>query len=117
MDRFNRVFQKSTENTTSVLFSEMCRLYASKVLDKDVILAVGDNDNLSKLSIAEEKQLEILPSMDQFNRVFQKSTENTTSVLSSQELRSTFARFGLPEFIVTDNGTCMFHERGIQVVP
>ena len=45
MDRFNRVFQKSTENTTSQLYTEMSRLtrlYASNVLQRSAITSVGD---------------------------------------------------------------------------
>ena len=33
-------------------------------------------------------------------------TASATSTVVMQELRTTFARFGLPETIVTDNGTC-----------
>ncbi len=46
MDRFNRVFQKSNENTTSQLYTEMSRLvklYAANVLKADSITEVGDN--------------------------------------------------------------------------
>ena len=46
MDKFNRVFQKSSENTTCMLFSETCRLlrlYASNLLKSDVIVGAGDN--------------------------------------------------------------------------
>ena len=50
MDRFNRLFQKSTENTTCQLYSEMnrlVRLYASNLLKPESILEAGDD--LSKL--------------------------------------------------------------------
>lgn len=46
MDNFNRVFQKSSENTTYMLFSETCRLlwlYPSNLLKIDVIVAAGDD--------------------------------------------------------------------------
>ena len=46
MDKFNRVFQKSSENTTCMLFSETCRLlrlYVSNLLKSDVIVAASDN--------------------------------------------------------------------------
>ena len=55
VDRFNRLFQKSTENTTSQLYDQMnrlVRLYASNVLTSDTILAA--NDNLRYLDFAEE---------------------------------------------------------------
>ena len=45
IDRFNIVFQKSTENTTCQLFDEisrLVRLYASNLLTKETIVAVGD---------------------------------------------------------------------------
>ena len=37
-------------------------------------------------------------------------TPNATSSAVIAELRTTFARFGLPETIVTDNGTCFVSE-------
>ena len=46
MDKFNRVFQKSTENTTCELYTEMCRLtslYAANLLKTDAITSVGSN--------------------------------------------------------------------------
>ena len=46
MDRFNRLFQKSTENTTCQLYSEMsrlARLYASNLLKTETIIAAGDD--------------------------------------------------------------------------
>ena len=58
MDRFNRLFQKSTENTTCVLYNEMSRLvrlYAGNFLKREVILAAGDN--LSLLSLERDNQL------------------------------------------------------------
>ena len=58
MDKFNRVFQKSSENTTCMLFSETCRLlrlYASNLLKRDVIVAAGDN--LKDLSLDRRGQL------------------------------------------------------------
>ena len=58
MDRFNRLFQKSTENTTCQLYAEMSRLvrlYASNVLQPEAIVAAGDN--LSVLSLASADQL------------------------------------------------------------
>ena len=45
MDRFNRLFQKSTENTTCELYVEMSRLvrlYAGNLLKREVILVAGD---------------------------------------------------------------------------
>ena len=58
MDKFNRLFQKSTQNTTCQLYTEMnrlVRLYASNLLKPATILAVGDN--LSILSFARTGQL------------------------------------------------------------
>ena len=58
MDKFNRVFQKSSENTTCMLFSETCRLlrlYASNLLKSHVIIAAGDN--LKDLSLDRRGQL------------------------------------------------------------
>ena len=58
MDRFNRLFQKSTENHTCQLYAEMSRLvrlYASNVLQPEAIIAAGDN--LSVLSQASADQL------------------------------------------------------------
>ena len=58
VDRFNRLFQKSTESTTSQLYDEMnrlVRLYASNFLTSDTILAA--NDNLRLLDLAEENQV------------------------------------------------------------
>ena len=58
MDRFNRLFQKSTENTTCVLYNEMSRLvrlYAGNFLKRELILAAGDN--LSLLSLERDNQL------------------------------------------------------------
>ena len=52
IDRFNRVFQKSTENTTCQLFDEinrLVRLYASNLLSKESIIAVGDDLHLLDL--------------------------------------------------------------------
>ena len=37
-------------------------------------------------------------------------TASATSAVVIEELRSTFARFGLPELIVTDNGPCFMSE-------
>ena len=57
MDKFNRVFQKSTENTTCELYTEKCRLmrlYAANVLKTDSITSVGSN--LSLLSLECENQ-------------------------------------------------------------
>ena len=58
MDKFNRLFQKSTENTTCQLYKEMSRLvhlYASNLLKTDVIKAA--ENNLSTLNLATEAQL------------------------------------------------------------
>lgn len=59
MDKFNRLFQKSTQNTTCQLYNEMTRLvriYASNLLKTESITAVGDN--LRQLSFAPTDQLE-----------------------------------------------------------
>ena len=53
VDRFSIMFQKSTENTTCEVYNEMCRLvclYASNLLKKELILAVGDNLKELKLN-------------------------------------------------------------------
>ena len=53
MDKFNCLFQKSTQNTTCQLYNELSRLvrlYASKLLKPECILAVGND--LSKLNLA-----------------------------------------------------------------
>ena len=58
MDKFNRLFQNSTENTTCRLYSEMnrlVRLYSTNLLKPDVIQAA--NDNLSNLNLARRDQL------------------------------------------------------------
>ena len=58
-DKFNRVIQKSTENTTCELYTEMCRLtrlYAANILKTDAITSVGSN--LSQLSLERENQLD-----------------------------------------------------------
>ncbi len=58
MGKFNRLFQKSTQNTTCQLYMEMSRLvrlYASNVLKPESITAVGED--LSKLSFASANQL------------------------------------------------------------
>ena len=57
-DRFNRLFQKSTENTTSQLYNEMnrlVRLYASNFLTNETILEAGNN--LKQLSMEAESLL------------------------------------------------------------
>ena len=46
VDRFNRLLQKSTENTNSQVYDEMTRLvrlYASNFLTTDTVLAAGGN--------------------------------------------------------------------------
>ena len=58
MDRFSRVFQKSTENTTCELYTEMSRLvrlYAANLLNTSAIISAADD--LSKLNLSEENQL------------------------------------------------------------
>lgn len=58
MDRFNRLFQKSTEITTCQLYSQMSRLvrlFASNILKPGTICSV---DNLSHLSLARKDQLD-----------------------------------------------------------
>ena len=58
MDRFNRVFQKSSENTTCQIYTEMCRLvklYASHLLKPEAITAASDNHSL--LNLSHENQL------------------------------------------------------------
>ena len=58
MDRFNCMFQQSSENTTCQLYSEMSRLvrlYASNLLKPESILSVGDA--LTQLSFATKNQL------------------------------------------------------------
>ncbi len=58
MDKFNKLFQKSTENITCQLYKEMTRLtklYASNLLKADVIKAT--NDDLSKLDLATRGKL------------------------------------------------------------
>lgn len=58
MDRFSRLFQKSTQNTTCQLYAEMSRLiriYASNLLIPESITAV--HNDLSKLNFAPENQL------------------------------------------------------------
>ena len=59
MNRFNRVFQKSTENTTCELYTEMCRLtklYAANLLKADAISSVGSN--IHQISLERENQLD-----------------------------------------------------------
>ena len=55
MDRFNSLFQKSSENTTCQLHSEMTswlvRLYASNILKTDTITAA--EDDLTSLNFLE----------------------------------------------------------------
>ena len=49
----DRVFQKSTENTTCELYTEMCRLlkvYVANILKRDVITAAGNDFSLLSLS-------------------------------------------------------------------
>ncbi len=58
MDKFNRLFQKSTQNTTCHLYMEMSRLvrlYASNVLKPESITAVGED--LYKLSLIVIKKM------------------------------------------------------------
>lgn len=58
MDRFNRIFQKSTENTTCELYHEMnrlVRLYAANLLTNDTILEA--TDNLTLLNFDSSSQL------------------------------------------------------------
>ncbi len=58
MDKFNRLFQKSTQNTTCQLYNKMSRLvrlYASNLLKPECIVAVGND--LSKLNLATCNQL------------------------------------------------------------
>ena len=58
MDRFNRLFQKSTENTTCELYNEMnrlVRLFAANLLKNDAILKA--RNNLTLLSFAGSDQL------------------------------------------------------------
>ena len=57
MDKFNHLFQKST-NTTCQLYTEMStlvRLYVSNLLKPECIVAVGDD--LSQLNLASRNQL------------------------------------------------------------
>ena len=59
MDKFNCLFQKSTQTTTCQLYNEMSRLvrlYASNLLKPECIVAVGND--LSKLNLATCNQLE-----------------------------------------------------------
>ena len=58
MDRFSKMFQKSTENTTCEVYEEMCRLlriYAGNFLKKEAILAVGDK--LKELKLDSSNQV------------------------------------------------------------
>ena len=60
MDRFNRMFQKSDENTTSQLYDEMSRLtrlYASNFLKRVVISAVHDDISRLGESLGPDKQV------------------------------------------------------------
>ena len=59
MCKFNRLFQKSDENTTCELYTDMCRLtrlYASNVLTVESITAAGDD--LSRLKFDLDHQLD-----------------------------------------------------------
>ena len=45
-DKFNQMFQKSTENTTHMFYTEnsrLLKLYAANLLKKDAILTAGDD--------------------------------------------------------------------------
>ena len=58
MDKFNTVFQKSTENTTCMLYSETTRLvklYAANLLNRNVILAAGES--LKEICLDKKGQL------------------------------------------------------------
>ena len=58
VDRFNRLFQKSTENTTSQLYDEVNRLvrqYVSNFLTTDTVLAA--RDSLRNLAFSEDNQV------------------------------------------------------------
>ena len=57
MDQFNRLFQKSTQNTTCQLYDEMnrvVRLYASNFLKADTILEAGANLKSLKLDASNQ---------------------------------------------------------------
>ena len=59
MCKFNRLFQKSDENTTCELYTDMCRLtrlYASNGLTIESITAAGDD--LSRLKFDLDHQLD-----------------------------------------------------------
>ena len=59
MNKFNRMFQKSTENTTSILYTESCRLlklYAANLLKPETITAAGDD--LKNLKLERSGQLQ-----------------------------------------------------------
>ena len=60
MDKFNRMFRKSNENTTCQLYNEMCRLtrlYAANLLKCSVITGLSDNLSLLDKSLGSDKQL------------------------------------------------------------
>ena len=51
MDKINRMFHKSTENTTSISYTETChllRLYAANLLNSETILEAGDDLKISQ---------------------------------------------------------------------
>ncbi len=52
MDKFNRMFQKSTENTT---MCKLTKLYAANVLKTDVITSASGN--LRLLNLERESQM------------------------------------------------------------
>ncbi len=59
MNRFNILFQKSSENTTCLLYSEMTRLvrlYATNLLKTETITAA--EDDLTSLNFTRDKQLD-----------------------------------------------------------
>ena len=55
MDRFNSLFQKSTQNATYTEMNRLIRLYASNSLKAEAITAAGDD--LRKLSFTTTSQL------------------------------------------------------------
>ena len=62
MDRFNRVSQKTTENTTGQLYVEMSRLvriYAANILTREAINSVSDNLDFSDVNFLRKEDLGI----------------------------------------------------------